>query len=79
MKHQKTFIVTVNYDKNVHINGVVKRAIDAYPVLPGEGNVDIKCSGVQEIDESMSRALALIDALRQDMRDAAARECAEND
>ena len=80
MQYQKTFIVTVNYDKPLLCPaGVVERAINAYPVTPGEGNVDIKCGGIQEVDESMSRALALVDALRQDMADAAARECAADD
>lgn len=79
MEYQKTFIVTVNYDKPSWIKGVVERAINAYPVTPDEGDVDIKCGGIREVDESMSRALALVDALRQDMVDAAARECADDD
>ena len=78
MQFQKTFIVTINYDKPSWVEGVVQRAIDAYPVTPGEGNVDIKCIKIQEVDESMSRALALVDALRQDMANVAARECAED-
>jgi len=78
MTNEKSFLITVRYDKNIRMDGVIQRAIDAYPIYPVEGNVDVRCAGVQEVTPSMASALNLVSTLREEMSSIAARECAED-
>lgn len=70
------FIITVRFKPiNRNVKYTVKRAINEHPATPENGNLDIECIGIKELDNTMLKALDLIYAIREDTQDIAAREC----